>query len=66
MPLFEYKCPRCNYGFDKIVQRWDTQVKCPLCQGKVEKMISTFSVGSPHTGAGQMPAEMGPKICTNC
>lgn len=66
MPLFEYKCQQCSYGFDRIVERWDTQVKCPLCQGNVKKLISTFSVGSPHTGADTLPPELRPKICTNC
>jgi len=38
MPLFEYKCANCNYRFDKMVQRWDAKVHCPLCSGSVKKL----------------------------
>jgi len=66
MPLFEYQCTQCHYGFDKIVQRWDAEVRCPLCRGKVEKQLSSFSVGSPRPKQGYPPAGAGPKICNNC
>ena len=66
MPLFEYQCRQCRYEFDKIVQRWDTEVKCPLCRGKVAKKLSAFSVGSPHAKTGPLPAGTGPNICRNC
>ena len=45
MPMFEYKCERCSYHFDKIVAGYDAPVRCPLCEGKVKKLMSTFSVG---------------------
>ena len=48
MPLFEYKCENCNYRFDKMVQRWDAQVHCPLCSGNVKKLMSTFTVVESH------------------
>jgi putative FmdB family regulatory protein len=66
MPLFEYQCNQCQYGFDKIVSKWDAEVKCPLCQGKVAKKPSTFAVGGAHPKSGALPAGMGPKMCSNC
>jgi putative FmdB family regulatory protein len=66
MPLFEYKCDSCNYRFDKMVQRWDAQVHCPLCSGIVKKLMSTFTVGESHGGSAQLPTDFKPKMCTNC
>ena len=66
MPLYEYNCDNCNYKFDKLVMTFKDTVKCPLCQGKVKKLMSTFSVGasSGFEPAG-MPNTAAP-MCTNC
>ena len=66
MPLFEYKCENCNYRFDKMVQRWDAQVHCPLCSGNVKKLMSTFTVVESHGGSTNVPSDYKPKMCTNC
>ena len=66
MPLFEYKCANCNYRFDKMVQRWEAQVHCPLCSGSVKKLMSTFTVGESHGGSTHLPSDFKPKMCTNC
>ena len=66
MPLFEYTCNKCNYRFDKMVARWDAEVKCPICRGAVKKLMSTFAVGASHKGAPDGLSEIGPKMCTNC
>ena len=44
----------------------NAKVTCPLCQGKVEKLMSTFSVGASPPAVGGMPDIGGPKMCTNC
>lgn len=66
MPLFEYTCNNCHYRFDKMVARWDSQVKCPVCQGEVKKLMSTFAVGTSNKGAAEGLPAMGPKMCSNC
>ncbi len=66
MPLFEYQCNQCRYRFDKMVQRFDTKVTCPVCQGDVQKLMSTFSVGQAQQDANNLPPELRPKMCTNC
>jgi putative FmdB family regulatory protein len=66
MPLYEYNCEKCNYKFDRLVMSMDTQVNCPICQGAVTKLMSTFSVGVPDNVADSLPSSMGPKMCTNC
>jgi putative FmdB family regulatory protein len=66
MPIFEYNCEHCSYKFDKLVMSNNIAVKCPLCQGKVKKLMSTFSVGSHDNFTGNLPPGTGPKMCTNC
>ncbi len=66
MPIYEYNCDHCSYKFDKLVISGKDRVTCPLCQGKVDKLMSTFSVGASNPAAGGMPDIAGPKMCTNC
>ena len=54
------------YEFDKLVTSGNARVTCPLCQGKVKKLMSTFSVGTSPPTVGGMPDMAGPKMCTNC
>ena len=66
MPIYEYTCDHCSYKFDKLVTSGNARVTCPLCQGKVKKLMSAFSVGASHPTVGGMPDIGGPKMCTNC
>jgi putative FmdB family regulatory protein len=66
MPIYEYTCEHCQYNFDRLVTTGNAKVNCPLCQGKVKKLMSSFSVGAPHGHTGGIPAAAGPKMCTNC
>ena len=44
MPIFEYKCGKCNLQFEKLVSGSDTKVVCEKCGSeKVEKQLSSFS-----------------------
>ena len=42
MPLYEYKCQKCNATFDLYfpLQEWDVQPDCPTCGGQGKKVIS--------------------------
>jgi len=64
MPIFEYTCDRCNYTFDRLVINQNSPVNCPLCQGDVKKLMSTFAIQSR---AAATPAS-GPQrpMCTSC
>jgi len=66
MPIYEYDCEDCNYKFSHLVLSRGSEVKCPLCQGNVNKLMSTFSVGASHNALGDLPLPEGPKMCTNC
>ena len=42
MPLYEYQCKKCGHRFERIQSFSAEPVKeCPVCQGEVEKLIST-------------------------
>jgi putative FmdB family regulatory protein len=66
MPIFEYTCEKCAYRFDQLVLRADTDVKCPLCQGKVKKLFSNFAVGHAQGSASSLPSSFEPRLCKNC
>lgn len=51
MPIFEYRCKKCNRIFESLVfSSRDTKgICCPDCgSGEVEKMLSSFSCGSSN------------------
>jgi hypothetical protein len=44
----------------------NTEMKCPLCQRGVKKLMSSFSVGHDDNIGSNLPPGVGPKMCTNC
>jgi putative FmdB family regulatory protein len=64
MPIFEYNCEHCSYTFDRLVINQNAKVNCPLCQGEVKKLMSTFAVQS-RTSAAPAPGPQRP-MCTSC
>jgi putative FmdB family regulatory protein len=66
MPLFEYACEGCAYKFDRLVLSANSEVKCPICQGPVKKLYSSFAVGHSQTSGFNSAAPFEPKICKNC
>jgi putative FmdB family regulatory protein len=66
MPIFEYTCEKCDYRFDRLMIRSDSEVKCPICQNRVKKLYSSFSVGHSQVSAFNPQASFEPKLCKNC
>ena len=51
MPLYEYRCTKCNHVFEKIQKFSDPHVsECPKCGAPVEQVISAPAV--QFKGAG--------------
>jgi putative FmdB family regulatory protein len=51
VPLYEYRCTKCNHVFEKIQKFSDPQVsECPKCGAPVEQVISAPAV--QFKGAG--------------
>jgi putative FmdB family regulatory protein len=66
MPLYEYKCKKCGHRFERIQTYSAEDAKdCPLCQGEVERLISTPArahfkgSGFYSTDYGAKPASSG-------
>lgn len=42
MPLFTFKCPKCDFTIEKFLHRLadDTEILCEKCDGKCERQFS--------------------------
>ena len=68
MPLYEYKCLKCNRRTEKIESVKGPHLKkCPHCGGKVESLISAPAIQFKGSGwyvtdyAGKSPASESAK-----
>jgi putative FmdB family regulatory protein len=62
MPIYEYVCPTCKHGFDKLQPMGLDTAECPRCEQPANRLISLFaavsmvgngeSVPVPVTGIG--------------
>ena len=45
MPLFEYKCPKCDHEFEELRRSDDRDLpaKCEKCDGDAKRRISVTS-----------------------
>lgn len=51
MPIYEYKCKKCNKEFEAMQKFSDDPLtKCIHCSGKVEKLISQSSFALKGSG----------------
>jgi putative FmdB family regulatory protein len=65
LPLYEYKCQKCNDVFFELRSMADREqpIACPECGGEGEIMFSTFAKGGqsrPEKGSCPMPGGGGP------
>jgi putative FmdB family regulatory protein len=62
MPIFEYICQECQYGFEALVFGRD-KAKCPKCDSKkLSPQLSVFAVSAKSSGSS--PASAG--ACGSC
>lgn len=65
MPIYEYRCPRCDREFQKLVYG-QPAVSCPSCQSPdVRRVPSLFGIGTSAGPAASAPAAgcCGPGGC---
>jgi putative FmdB family regulatory protein len=59
MPIYEYKCDKCETRFEKLVRRTadENQLSCPSCgERHLSQEYSTFSARANGLAAQQAPA----------
>mgnify|MGYP006285519969 FL=1 len=58
MPVYEFKCVKCGFEFERIVFPSDTgSVVCPQCEAaNAERLLSTFC--STHS-SGNLKSDQG-------
>lgn len=56
MPVFEYRCKKCDEKFEQLVFSSGETVECPKCGSKEnQKLISAFASSHSH-GSASSPA----------
>ena len=58
MPIYEYRCKKCQHKFDKLVPMStdDSEIECPACHEKLaERVVSLFGT----TGSGSRSRSAG-------
>ncbi len=51
MPIYEYKCTKCNKTFEMLQKATDLPLKkCPECGGKLKKIISPPAIQFKGSG----------------
>ncbi|MBN2430788.1 MAG: zinc ribbon domain-containing protein [Acidobacteria bacterium] len=65
MPIFEYRCRKCDQEFEKLVFRHTPagEIRCTDCDSEdVEKLLSTFA----FTGTTRKSGSGGSSSCGSC
>jgi putative FmdB family regulatory protein len=45
MPLYDFRCRRCNHEFEALTRPQDPPVRCPSCQSlDLERLLSGFAL----------------------
>ena len=66
MPLYEYECNVCKQSFEKLVFYDGEDVRCPVCTGKVHRLLSPFHVDVPDEVCSKLPKGESRELCTDC
>ncbi len=68
MPIYEFKCKKCDEEFEALVFRSDEVVPCPSCEGKdIERLMSACSFKSGGSdGAGAYSSSSAGSGCAGC
>ena len=63
MPIYEYRCDRCEEEFEELVFGSSPDVNCPKCKNtEVIKLLSTFS----FKNSGNSSGSVGSSSCSTC
>ncbi len=68
MPLYEYKCKKCNKEFEVLIFNLSEKVKCQHCGSKsVKRLLSTFGIGGKESSQGNSGgSSCSSSSCSGC
>ena len=60
MPIYEYRCRKCQKSFEQLILSSQDKAACPQCKSaKVERLLSVFSSGRDIESFGGASASGG-------
>lgn len=63
MPIYEYRCLKCNAEFETLVLGGSDKASCPECKGEdVERLMSACAFKS----GGDFTPASGSSNCSSC
>ncbi|TYB90851.1 MAG: hypothetical protein FXF54_09140 [Kosmotoga sp.] len=65
MPIYRYKCTKCGWKDDLLLKIDQDPGVCPECGGKLEKLITIFSVSSKN-GSSSACSGCTSNDCSSC
>jgi putative FmdB family regulatory protein len=70
MPIYEFKCCKCQEEFESLVFKSDEKVNCPKCDhDQVERLMSGFahkSAGGKMVSSSSGCASCSGGSCSSC
>ncbi len=66
MPIYEYTCPKCKYGFELLrpMNEANTEMYCPVRHTPSDRVLSKFACYTKNSdGIG---SAMGGNSCSGC
>jgi putative FmdB family regulatory protein len=66
MPIYEYRCPQCNFKFEKLrpLSRADEGAPCPQCQHEAPRILSNFACFSKDESG--LTTSISGNSCASC
>ena len=69
MPIYEFRCLKCEEDFETIVFGGNDKVTCPRCNGdKLERLMSSFGFKSGGNSGGEdrVSSSAASSGCASC
>ena len=65
MPIYEFKCPKCNKVFEELAKQGE-KVKCEKCKVRTKKLFSNFGFVSSGKSTTSSCNTCSVSTCDSC
>ena len=69
MPIYEFRCDRCQHEFEELVPTGTASIPCPKCGGTETQRLASaaaFSSGGKMTTTGSGCSSCSATTCSGC